>query len=165
MPKYNFGDKENRVFEVVPKGDHIVEVISGESGIKSKGKCNGSDFLSIKLRVETNPNCTFEEELIFHPNCEWRIDTFLKSMNFLINGRPIQKGDDVDINVGNVIGLRGWATLGIRTWDKLDDKGNKMGEGKVNEVITWITNKEKLSRNVPAQQAEPAPQEEEGPLF
>jgi hypothetical protein len=167
MPRYNFGDEENRSFEVMPKGDYILEVIGAESGIKDKGKTKGADFLTVKLRVENHPGCTFEEDLIFFETTFWRVDTFLKAMNFQVNGRPMKKGDPVELTTENVIGLRGPATLGIREWDKKNERGDVVGKGQINEVITWITNGVKLPRNVPA----PAPVQnvpvidEEGPLF
>lgn len=148
MPKTTFTDQENIIYELIPDGDYIVEVIKSEAAISNKPKTSGCDVIEVQLRVDTHPNCRIWDDLVFgYEKLQWKIDCFLKSMNFLVDGHTPQKGEDLDITIENVIGLRGWVSIGHRDYfptgaDQKDPKNKK----SVNEVKVYITNKPKLAR-------------------
>lgn len=153
MPSVKFTNKDSLVFdrETVPPGDYAVEVIKCDASIRTGGKCNGCDAFDFQLRLVDNPKCTFYEDMVFgRENLQWKIDVILKSLNFLYNGKPLVAGQEFSIEPEDMIGLRGWATLKVRDYTK--DMGNGKTEPRtVNEVAVWLTNKEKLARNKPAE--------------
>lgn len=136
MPGYKFGDSENRVFETVAKGDYILEVVGVEFGLSEGPKTRGSDTATLRVRVDGR-EAPFDERLTFHPSCEWKIDTFIKSVNLLVDGKPPAKGQQIEFTDRMLLGLRGWATVGVK-------QGIKDPTKQFNEVVTWLTNKEKL---------------------
>lgn len=144
MPKHVFKDSDNIKFELLPKGDYIVEVVGVEFGIQKPGtETAGSDIMKIKVKVDGKPN-QWEERFIFYKSCEWRIDTFVKCMNFLVNGKPPVKGQEIDYTEESLMGLRGWVTIGVREQKKTV---NNITETTLyNEVLVWLTDKPKLAR-------------------
>lgn len=139
MASYSFGDQENKTFELVPDGDYILEVIACEFGLTKKG----DDKMELKVRVESNPNCSFFETLTFTKAAEWKIDTFVKSTNLLIAGEKPKKGEAIDFSAGLVVGLRGWATVGRESFVGKDGK-----QKTKNKVAVWLTDREKLPKAV-----------------
>ncbi len=134
MPSYNFGDADNAGYS--PEGDYIVQVMSVDFGISAGQKTCGSDKMDLKLLIEST-RTTLHEFLILHHACEWKIDTFVKSTNLLVDGKPPVKGQSIDFTERMLIGLRGWARLSV---DKKDPAWPR------NSVFCWITNKEKLPK-------------------
>lgn len=134
MPKHIFRDEENRTFELLPDGDYIVEVAKAELGISNGAKTRGSEQLELTLRSEPH-GITLYETLIFHESVDWKIDNFIKCMNLCA-----VKGQDIELTPENILGVRGWITVGTEEY-----QGKKR-----NRIKVWITNKPKLPRNTPA---------------
>jgi hypothetical protein len=145
MPRYQFSDEENLQFELLPAGEYRFEVISAsQSIVNSGGPANGSERLEIKIRIEDdqgNRRAQWTEQLIFHSSCAWKIDTFVKASNFLVDGASPRKGEDLDINESNIRGLRGWCYIGVEEYTK---NGVKR---QANRVKTWLTDKPKLPKH------------------
>jgi hypothetical protein len=155
MPSVTFTDQENiSPSELIAAGDYTFEVIKCDAVIRNGGKTNGCDAFDFQIRIEKHPGCTIWEDITFgYEKLQWKLDTFLKSANFLFNGKPLVKGQAFDITPEDMIGLRGWCTV------KVEDYKATTGEmRKTNRVAVWITNKEKLARNAPA----PAPEPNDG---
>lgn len=148
MPGYQFQDSENQA-GAVPPGDYTVEVVEVEFGISNGAKTSGADKMSLKLKIDGKATCF--EHLIFHPSCIWKIDTAIKSLNLLINGKPPKKGESIQFSEPMMLGLRGWATIGQEP-----DKNKVLR----NKVVCWITTKEKLAK-VEQPTQEPKPTEED----
>jgi len=140
MAKYQFGDSENRKSEIIPEGNYILEVVGVEFGLTRE---RGDDKMELELKVD-GKDCRIYETLTFTPKVEWKIDTFVKSCNLLIDGRSPKKGEAIDFSEELVIGLRGWATVFV---DEYTPKNSADGKKKkINKVRTWLTDKEKLPR-------------------
>lgn len=140
MPSHKFRNEQNRTFEVLPEGDYIAEVIEAEVGISNGSRTRGADTIELKLK-EISSGATFYETLIFHPSCDWKVDTFVNCM-----GMAAQPGEEIDLSEENIIGRRGW----VRLYE--DEYQGK----KKNKVRVYYTDKEKVSRNLPAATQEPA---------
>jgi hypothetical protein len=149
MPSYKFTDQENKSFEPLPPGDYVARVTACEFGISKGGKTGGSDTMELTLECEgKDRKVNVFETLIFHPSCGWKVDTFVKSFNLLVEGNAPGKDQDIDFNENMVVGLRGWVTL------KIEEYKSQSGETrKTNRVAVFITNKEKLSKviDIPAE--------------
>lgn len=149
MPTYRFGDQENKSFEPLPPGDYVGKVIECEFTLSKGGKTGGSDQMELTIECESgDKKSKVFETLIFHPSCAWKVDTFVKSFNLLIEGKAPTKDQDVDFNENMVVGLRGWVTLKIEEFEKRSG-----GKASTNRVAVFITNKEKLSKviDIPAE--------------
>lgn len=155
MPKVTFTNQENIApSELIAAGDYTFEVIKSEAKISAGAKTSGCDMFEFQIRIEKFPGCTIWEELIFgYEKLQWKLDTFLSSANFLVNGKPPEKGENFDLEAEDIIGLRGWCTVKVEDYFK---EVNGVKEKKqTNRVAFWITNKPKLQRNmanVPAKQ-------------
>jgi len=135
MPNYKFTNQENKTFEI-PPGDYILEVVACEFGIKRE---SGDERMDLKLQVEGRDNIIYET-LTFTEKAAWKIDTFVKSTNLLIDGKPPAPNQEIQFEESMLVGLRGWATIYIDEYPA--------GSGKRrNKVRVWITNKEKLPKN------------------
>jgi hypothetical protein len=142
MPQFN--DSENKTFELLPPGDYVFQVTEFEIGISNGGKTSGSDKYDMKLAIDKGDGVFVEvrENMIDHPSCAWKIDTFLKSA-----GVDIKKGDafefrqdvaqDKDVLFVDPIGLRGWCHI-------KNEAGTNDPTKKFNKVSTFYTTKEKL---------------------
>lgn len=141
MPKFTFTDQENKSFEPLPPGDYVARVTACEFGIAKGAKTAGSDTMELELEVQGKDRTgKCYETLIFHPSCAWKIDTFIKSFNLLIEGRAPAKDEEIEYTEHRVVGLRGWVTLNIEEYEK---NGQKR---KTNRIAVFITNKEKLTK-------------------
>lgn len=137
MSDYVYGGQDNRQFYVDP-GDYKFEVVGFETKISAGDKTRGSRITELKLKLEPSGSTCFAG-LLFHPSCDWRLDTFCRctGLECKIGETPaeLKSGDE-----RLLVGLRGWGTFGVK-----EVKGGK----KYNELLTWITNKEKLIRKPP----------------
>lgn len=149
MPSYQFGDQENKVFETVKPGDYILQVSKCEFGLTKKG----DDKMDLEIAVE-GTNARIFETLTFTSNAAWKIDTFVKSCNLLIDGKRPTKDQSIEFTEPMVVGLRGWATLKVEEYPE----GSKKFR---NKVAVWLTDKEKLPKAV----VETAPDEEDDMPF
>lgn len=145
MPTFTFGDSDN-TFELLPAGEYPFEVISADSAMVASGKLAGSEKLELKLMIYTDASFAAKrslvhESLIFAPSCFWRIDTFVKSANLLVNGHPPRRDDAIELTPETVVGLRGWCRLKIEEYDS-----KKTGKKEqTNRVDIWMTDKPKLA--------------------
>ncbi len=145
MPSIKFDSKaESTQFELLPDGDYPFEIVGVDFSVSKGGKTNGSDVMEMK--VAFFEDATFQkkiaqwtEDLIFHPNCEWKISVFTKCANMLVNGKPPEHGAEIEYTEDTVLGLRGWATVRQKAGQQDPNK-------KFNYVLAWLTNKEKLPR-------------------
>lgn len=139
MPSYKFTNQDNKIFEPVPPGDYIVEVVKCDEGIVTSGASSGSDKMDLLLKVEGRDQSLFET-LTFTEKASWKIDTFVRSCNLLVDGKQPVPNQVIEFTENMVIGLRGWVTIFIDEYPAGSGK-------KKNKVKLWITNKEKLAKN------------------
>jgi hypothetical protein len=149
MPSFKFTDQEPKTYELWPIGDYLWQVTACEFSIQNGGPCGGSDAMELTFDFQRNVGGETQhkevtKKLIFHEKTAWVVDAFVKSGNLLIDGRAPLKNENIDFNERMVVGLRGWATLGVREYKS--DRDGKMKT--VNEVIAFITNKEKLAKAI-----------------
>jgi hypothetical protein len=142
MPK--FTDAEPKQFFSKP-GDYIFQVLSFDKKLSRGPKTTGCDLYELKIGVEQNGKVVSElyENLVDHDSMRWKWDCFLKSA-----GVKLVKGEDYSFDKSEaeanewrfieIRGLRGWFTIGMKP------PRNATDSAKYNEVIAWITNKEKL---------------------
>jgi hypothetical protein len=140
MPSYQFGNQENKVyFDPSLVGDRIVEVIKCEFGVTKE---RGDDKMTLTVRADGS-DVDMLEVMVFTEKAAWKIDTFVKSANLLISGKPPKLDENIEFTEPMVVGLRGWATIGIEEFTAKDGT-KKMS----NKVKFWLTNKEKLAKHV-----------------
>lgn len=154
MPSYKFTDAEPKTYELWPVADYRWRVTECEfSIINGTGPTNGSDAMELTFLFERkNPQTGLieqkdvKEKFIFHEKTAWKVDQFAKSGNLLIAGKPVEKDQIIDWSEHLVVGLQGWATLGVEKYtSKRDNK-----EKEINKIISFITNKEKLAKMIDA---------------
>lgn len=151
MPSYKFGDEEAKVWELLPQGDYVAEVIKCEFGLQTgSGVTRGSENMELSLAIDGR-NATVRETLIFHEKTLWKIDTFVKSFNLLVDGRAPVKGVPIEFTEPMVVGLRGHVSLKIEDYKKVDGT-----PAKSNKVAVFITNKERLTKVVDIGDAAPS---------
>lgn len=132
MPSYKYTDQDNRPPAVKP-GKYKYTVTDCGFGLTR----NGDDKMELSIEIEGGARCY--ETLTFTQNAMWRIDTFVKSSNLLVDGKPPAKGQPIEFTQELVVGLRGWAEFILEEYP--------VGSGKTrNKVGTWLTNAEKLKR-------------------
>lgn len=153
MPVFN--DAENREFKIIPETDAIFCVKEFSCGLSTGTKTRGSPNYDAELEIEGH-GVVIPLQLIDHPSCNWKIDTFLKSANIqLRKGEKFEFQEDKAKEEGvrwiNPIGLRGWCNVIIDNYIK-DGK-----ERKSNKVGTFYTNMEKLPAIVPEVSEEDVP--------
>ena len=139
MPSFTFKDSENLAFQLIKPGGYVAEVKGVEFGLQSGGKTNGSDNMELKLAIE-GTDSTIRETLIFHPSCEWKIDTFVKAFNLLLDGgRAPAKGESIEFTERMLVGLRGHVVVA-------NEPGKKDPSKKFNCIAVFVTNKPKLAK-------------------
>jgi hypothetical protein len=152
MPKTTFKTPEPPLNERL-NGDYPFEVVGCDFGIStSKGKTNGSETMELKLKffrdaTFAQPLAQWTETLYFHESCDWKVHQFMLAANLQVNGRLVQKGDDVEFTEYLVIGLRGWATC-LPEKDKSNATDDAGRVKEYNRVRAFITNKQKLDKHV-----------------
>lgn len=139
MPKFDSKKAETPVFEVL-NGDYPFEIIAVDNGVSTGSKTRGCDTREVKLKFYadktfTTPKAQWTEDFINHDNCLWKWFVFSKCV-----GLELADGEEFDIDE-KWIGRRGWATC------KPEADRNDASK-KYNRVAVFITNKEKLPRNV-----------------
>jgi hypothetical protein len=146
------------------KGDYPFEVVGYSSsycnwetreakdrfGYSEKGK----DQIELKLKFFKDekfdtPLALWTERFVFHPHWDEKVFSFNLSTNLQVNGRLVQKGDEIEYDENTCMGLRGWATCAPREdrdKTKIDDRTGKVKQ--YNSVAVFITNKPKLAKHV-----------------
>jgi hypothetical protein len=165
MPKTTFNDPQPPPPREKLSGDYPFQVVAFEKSISQGAKTRGSDVVTLKLRFFRDATFSesasqWEEDFIFHPSCEWKLMQFLLAANFRVGIRLIEKGDEIEIEEHNTIGLRGWATCKPeedRDKGKIDDATGKVKT--YNRVVAYITNKPKLAKHVDLD-APPVPEDD-----
>lgn len=147
MPDYTFGDEDNLEFKLLADGDYTFEVLSVEFGIHSGGKHAGTETMNIRFGFYSPTGeivAKWKENFLLNKEFGWKVDTFLKSADFRIEGRSPVKGDNIGAHLTeeNLIGLRGWCFIHVEEYTPRNGGEKK----KTNRVKTWWTNKEKLPR-------------------
>lgn len=145
MPKHTFRNEQNKTFELLPEDDYIAEIIGIEIGLSQGAKTRGAEQIEVKFKSVAH-GTEFYETLIFHPSCDWKVDTFVNC--FGVASRP---GEELELNEETLIARRGWVHLYVDTFTGRDQK-----EKKNNKVRTFYTDKEKLSRAEHIAKPEPA---------
>lgn len=143
MAKYQYKDSEELSFELLPSGDYAFKIIDAEEGIQTSGKTSGSEFIKITIAFGRNGKLVAQwpEKIIFHPSMEWKVDHWLRCINF--NGGKLSKGDMVEITPQTVVGCRGYAKVFQETYTNKSDE-----EKTINKVEKWLTDKGVLERDV-----------------
>ena len=142
MPGYKFTNSENFSYRVEP-GKCRFEVIGVEFGIQSGGKTNGSDNVDLKLAFYRDDKkiAQWTETLIFHESIYWKIDTFLKAANYLVDGKPPKEGAELNFEQSDMLGLCGYCMVEDNKFK------NKAGVECVNSRVgQWLTDAEKLPK-------------------
>lgn len=145
MPLYQ--DREASIFNSKP-GDYILQVTGFEKGLSKGAKTSGSDKFTLKLLVEQTGS-KMRDDLVMTDNKFFaaKNDCFLKSCGVKIsNGQSFEfdreEAEKTGAQYVDLIGLRGWATIGYDDGDA--NKARPEGQ-KYNKVLVWITNREKLA--------------------
>ena len=158
MPKHTFQDSENLAWELLPAGNYTFKIMGAEDGIQKGGKTAGCEYLSVKIGIgdKSGLKAQWSEKIIFTDSLTWKTDTFLKSINF--NGGEMSKGQDVDVCQATVVGCRGHAKVIVETYEKDGE------EKQINKVGAWLTDKEKLPRDIDQLKAVCGPVNEPDPF-
>lgn len=156
MPKYIFKDTHD-AFELLPKGKYWFKVVGATTGLQEgNGKTRGCDFLNLKLAIpdnEGNVRSTIKKKLIFHEDCEWMIEDFIKATAF---GEGVEAGHEIELEPRSVVGLRGRIDVDVRSFNKNEGGGIDPVTGKpktpevieVNEIVRFIRTNEPLARDM-----------------
>jgi hypothetical protein len=142
--EYKFQDR-NAILPWIDSCDIIWTCIEAIEKYVANGKLQGSKMYALKLSCVVADNdgggaVHVYENLILHPTCDWKIDTFLKSGNYQIkicHGIP---------PVSELIGLKGWCRLNKEQRFERDNRTPIEGQFR-NRVGTFYTNKAKLPRD------------------
>lgn len=108
MPKYT--DAESS-FKIIPEGDYILAVCEFHICLSTGAKTKGCDKYEVTFVVE-GQDTKVKEQLLDHPSCSWKIDTFLKSAGIrkLAKGQDFEfdedTADEKDVTWVNPMGLR-----------------------------------------------------------
>jgi hypothetical protein len=136
MPKINYKQAPNKTYELLPEGDYLVEIVSGEPGLSQANKYRGADQFELKFEVKEPAKAvgsTFMDWLTFHPDLDWKVDNFLTCFNY-----GAKAGEEVEVTLEQCIGLRGLVKV---------TQYEKNGK-KYNQIAVYYTDKEKFSRAV-----------------
>lgn len=134
-----------------PPGNYKFTVLSVDKGISKGGKSSGCCQYKCRIKLEeTGTTCFARLTMSDNENLAAQVDCFLKSTGQIV---PVGVAydfhpEEIEIfeceNPGkkceliNLIGLRGHVKIGMA---KPQNEGD---ESRYNEVVVWITNKEKL---------------------
>jgi hypothetical protein len=166
MPKAVFTDQEHKTFELVQKGDYRFEVtgVKLTVGERDWGKLQvkGKQVIEAELTIlkgDTNEQVgrVYDDFPFGVKELQYKLDTFAKSTDMRMeNGELPKKGEALDFSEETLLGLRGWATVGVRDYNKTEliDSKPVVKTKQANEVERYITNKPKIARNAPTPQAE-----------
>lgn len=154
-----FGNREASPQNSKP-GDYILRVIGFDKGLSTGAKTSGATKYELKCLVESTGSLLVDNH-VFADNeyFQSKLDCFLKSCGVVLREGEAFDFDQEDCDAFTrdsgkpckfipLIGLRGWATIGMKKPQNAGDVA------KWNEVMVWLTNKEKLPRHTP-----PAPVE------
>lgn len=143
--KHVFRNEPPKVFELLPEGDYLLEVVKADCAISKGRKTNGAEMLEFKLR-SVEHGAEFEESLIDHESCSWKIDQFVNSF-----GLTSTVGEEVDLDPDNLIGRRGWCKVIQELMTQTDGTpwiSRQTGkQGVKNRVAVYYTDKPKVPRN------------------
>lgn len=107
---YKAGSAESREFNV-PPGQYTLRVIEAKEDTSK----NGNDMVVLKLRVIRDDGAegpALFDRLVAIPTASWKIDQFLAAC-----GHAPQEGEEVSLDVDEMIGWECQAELGIRTYE------------------------------------------------
>lgn len=132
MPKHKF-ENAKPIPELLDAGDYVLRITDAEDGISKGAKTRGADQIELTFREESTGK-TIYDTLIFAPSLNWKIDCFIQCF-----GIDAAEGDEIEINSGDLVGLRGHVALKVETYT------NAAKETKVsNKIATYYTEKSKL---------------------
>lgn len=148
MPSFNYTDEEVPQFELLKLGEYPFEVVGFDSGLSNKGRTNGCETATVKVRFFRDekfdtPIAQWSERLTFPQTRDSDLNKFLSGiLNMFVKCTNMQAtvGEDLEINEDNCIGLRGIAKV-------KQEKRNDNGE-LTNRVDRWITTGKKFARVV-----------------
>lgn len=148
MPKHQFTEEEVPQFEMLKPGDYCFEVAGFESGISNKGRTNGCETVTVKVKFFTDrtfskPMAQWSERLTFPQTRDKELNQFLGGLLNMFKkctNMHGNVGEEVEFTEGTVLGLRGVAKV---KQEKRSDNGEM-----TNRVDRWLTDKEKFPRVV-----------------
>lgn len=151
MPKYQYTEEEVPQFELLKNGDYHYEIVGFETGIANKGKTNGCEIVTLKVRFFTDrtfekPIAQWSERLTFPETQSDDLNKFLQgTLNMFAksSNMPRTPGAELDFSERTCIGLRGVARV---SQEKREDNGELK-----NRVKLWLTDKEKFPQRVISQ--------------
>jgi hypothetical protein len=124
MPSFTYEERQAEP-ELIPAGDYIFEVIEAVDAISKGAKTAGADVIELKVKIDGNGK-TIYEKLIFAESTMFRVDCFVQSTKIAAT-----KGQQLEIIAENLIGLRGWCSVKVETYN-----GNDR-----NRIARWLTDK------------------------
>ena len=106
-------EKDEPDYILLPEGDYLFEVLDFARG-RHPGSpkippCNRAE-LTLEVKTPEGTPVRVFTKIIMHKKVEWKISSFFRSI-----GRK-QKGEHVDMDWNGVIGARGYAHIGPRTY-------------------------------------------------
>jgi hypothetical protein len=158
--KYITTTDEVQQFELLKHGSEWpFEIVNSETAIapQNAGKIRGCDQTELRVKFFTDATFTkpvgmWTENLTFpHDGTDADTAQFLRGMiNAFIKCTGIASGPgvEVDLSPKSVTGLRGWAKVKVRRYERKGEEKGK-GTGEANQVSNWLTDREKFPRNTP----------------
>lgn len=143
MAKYTFQDNEPLQFELLQPGVYQIKIVDAVEGIQKGGKTGGSEFINVKVAVgdKNGIRAQWSEKIIFHQDLEWKVDCFLRCINFA--GGNLAKGQDLEVTPQTVVGCRGHVKVAVEKYT------NGSGEEKeINKVTAWLCDKPAIERDM-----------------
>lgn len=158
-----FGNREAAPMNSKP-GEYILRVIGVEKSLSKGKKTSGEDLYALKCLLEQTGSIVRDCLIICDEDfCAARVDCFLKS-----TGQTLTEGQEFSFDEQearenlwlfvNPLGLRGWARINYKPFTEEQAKKfahlkpDEQDRMRYNEVMVWITNKEKLSRHIAPQE-------------
>src|SRR5438445_449816 len=115
-------------FALLPEGDYKVEVAEFEVGVSNGPKTRGSDVFKLRVREELT-GAMIDEQLIFHPASEWKVDCVLRAI-----GRAPSGAQEMELSEKTFIGGKARVHVVIESYPKNDG-----ATGKSNKIAAWLS--------------------------
>jgi len=120
--KYQYGAEDNKP-DYIPAGVYPATIIESEECVST----NGNTQIKIKWEVDS-PRWRITDRLVFVEQCQWRIDTFLKSVGMAPDNKK-----EIEINAPDLLRARAYVQVAVDPPD---------ASGKIwNSVAKYITDK------------------------
>jgi hypothetical protein len=141
MPRFH--NEEARTFEVLKPDDYALTVFEFSTGLSTGEKTKNSECYDIVFKVEGHDGARVYEKLIDHPTTLWKVNLFIKACGIVLEeNEDYHFEQHIAEKLGyawiNPMGLRCWATLGVRSYP-----GRSGRDIEVNNIATYIVDPKK----------------------